>query len=174
MEPTKRMFWTNEKLSLKNQTKWPMRKSFSLVQNILFVGYIYKGTFIKVLPAHQWEKLWETMRFGFLIVDPEGNSWCPYSQHPLLSGGYRPGQLLTQTNGSFPRFTVSFRGVMFPLQTRLLLSHACTHLQLSYDLDFIKDVFFGFMDIFRENLDQASDCFSGDQVMQNLMCVQKS
>ena len=43
----------------KKQTKWPLRESFSLVQNILFDGYI------KVLPAHQWEniieKLWETM-----------------------------------------------------------------------------------------------------------------
>ena len=65
-----------------------MRESFSMVQNILFVCYI------KVLPAHQWEnileKLWETMQF-FLIVDFGGNFWRPYSQHPLLSGGYRPG-----------------------------------------------------------------------------------
>ena len=70
-----------------------MRESFSMVQNILFVCYI------KVLPSvsikvHQWEnileKLWETMQF-FLIVDFGGSSWRPYSQHPLLSGGYRPG-----------------------------------------------------------------------------------
>ena len=42
-----------------------MRESFSMVQNILFVGYI------KVLPAHQWEniveKLWETMQLFFVL-----------------------------------------------------------------------------------------------------------
>ena len=53
-----------------------MREGFSLVQNILFIGYK------KIFPAHQQgnmvEKMWETMQFGFvLIADSGGNSWCP-------------------------------------------------------------------------------------------------
>ena len=42
-----------------------MRESFSLVQNILSIGYT------NVLPANQYEnmveKLWETMQFGFFL-----------------------------------------------------------------------------------------------------------
>ena len=39
-----------------------MRESFSLVQNILFIGYT------NALPANCL----------FFIVDSGGNSWCPY------------------------------------------------------------------------------------------------
>ena len=55
------------------------------------------------------------------------------------------------------------------------ITKPCMHaLAIVILLGFSTDAFFGLMDILRENLDQASDCFSGDQVMQNLMCVQKS
>ena len=51
-----------------------MRESFSLVQNILFIGYT------NILPFHQQddivEKLWETMQIGlfFLQRTPEAGT----------------------------------------------------------------------------------------------------